>query len=90
MTSGDSKRDTKDALSKLINGVNNSETSGSETPAKVVVDNRDVIGLLDSGGAHNFAQQNTGTESEVVASLPKELQEGDMVDALSRVVEQKS
>ncbi|GKD87314.1 hypothetical protein Tco_1358468 [Tanacetum coccineum] len=33
---------------------------------------------------------SNGTGSEVVAGLPKEFQEGDMVDALSRVVEQKS
>ncbi|GKA53513.1 hypothetical protein Tco_0746828 [Tanacetum coccineum] len=62
----------------------------SETPTKVVVDNRDVLGLIDSGGAHNFAQPNAGTGSEVVAGLSKEFQERDMVDALSRVVEQKS
>ncbi|GJY26102.1 hypothetical protein Tco_0400828 [Tanacetum coccineum] len=52
-----------------INGGNDSRTSGSETPAKEVVDN--------------------GIESEVVVGLPKEFQEGDVVDALSRV-EQKS
>ncbi|GKE35779.1 hypothetical protein Tco_1455101 [Tanacetum coccineum] len=51
------------------NGGNDSRTSGSETPAKEVVD--------------------IGIESEVVVSLPKEFQEGDMVDALS-IVEQKS
>ncbi|GJU68878.1 hypothetical protein Tco_1255137 [Tanacetum coccineum] len=50
----------------------------------------DVLGLIDSGGAHNFAQPNAVTRSEVVSGLPKEFQEGDMVDALSRVVEQKS
>ncbi|GJS38145.1 putative disease resistance RPP13-like protein 1 [Tanacetum coccineum] len=72
------------------NGVNDLETSGSKTPAKVVVDNRDVLGLLDCRAAHNFAQPNTGTGSEVVAGLPKDFQEGDMVDALSRVVEKKS
>ncbi|GJU42250.1 hypothetical protein Tco_1195207 [Tanacetum coccineum] len=41
-------------------------------------------------GEHNFAQPNAGTGSEVVSSLSKEFQEGDMVDALSRVVEQIS
>ncbi|GJT05042.1 hypothetical protein Tco_0839504 [Tanacetum coccineum] len=51
------------------NGGNDSRTSGSNTPAKEVVDN--------------------GIESEVVVGLPEEFQEGDMVDALSRV-EQKS
>ncbi|GJV24690.1 hypothetical protein Tco_1377385 [Tanacetum coccineum] len=51
------------------NGGNDSRTSGSETPAKEVVDN--------------------GIESEVVVGFPEEFQEGDMVDALSRV-EQKS
>ncbi|GJR80757.1 hypothetical protein Tco_0151542 [Tanacetum coccineum] len=42
------------------------------------------------GGAHNFAQPNAVTGSEVVSGLPEEFQEGDMVDVLSRVVEQKS
>ncbi|GJS62016.1 hypothetical protein Tco_0656800 [Tanacetum coccineum] len=51
------------------NGGNDSRTSGSETPAKEVVDN--------------------GIKIEVVVGLPEEFQEGDMVDALSRV-EQKS
>ncbi|GKG40042.1 hypothetical protein Tco_0466819, partial [Tanacetum coccineum] len=50
----------------------------------------DVLGLLDSGGAHNFAQPNMGTGSEVVAGFLEEFQDGDMLDALSRVVEQKS
>ncbi|GJS97897.1 hypothetical protein Tco_0819067 [Tanacetum coccineum] len=50
----------------------------------------DVLRLWDSRGAHNFAQPNAGTGSEVVSDLPDEFQEGDMVDALSRVVEQKS
>ncbi|GJR78665.1 reverse transcriptase domain-containing protein [Tanacetum coccineum] len=50
----------------------------------------DVLGLLDSGGAYNFAQPNTSTGSEVVFGLLEEFQDGDMVDALSRVVEQKS
>ncbi|GJS52897.1 hypothetical protein Tco_0626259 [Tanacetum coccineum] len=49
----------------------------------------DVLGLLDIGGEHNFAQSNAGIRSEVVYGLLKEFQEGDMVDALSRVVEQK-
>ncbi|GKA76738.1 hypothetical protein Tco_0783199 [Tanacetum coccineum] len=35
----------------------------------------DVLGLMDSGGAHNFAQPNAGTGSEVVAGLPEEFQE---------------
>nr|GEY06576.1 hypothetical protein [Tanacetum cinerariifolium] len=51
------------------NGGNDSRTSGSETPAKEVVDN--------------------GIESEVVFGLPGKFQEGDMVDAFSKV-EQKS
>ncbi|GKG63858.1 hypothetical protein Tco_0647225, partial [Tanacetum coccineum] len=50
----------------------------------------DVLGLLDSGDAHNFSQPNTGTGSEVVSGLPEEFQEEDMVDAFSRVVELKS
>ncbi|GJW78176.1 hypothetical protein Tco_0139858 [Tanacetum coccineum] len=75
MASGDSEQDAKDALSKFLFG----DTYEG-----------DVLGLLDSGGAHNFAQPNAGTGSEVVAGLSKKFQEGDMVDALSRVVEQKS
>ncbi|GJW42243.1 hypothetical protein Tco_0071042 [Tanacetum coccineum] len=50
----------------------------------------DVLRFLNSGGEHNFAQPNAGTESEVVSGLPKEFQEEDMVDTLSRVVKQKS
>ncbi|GKD57789.1 hypothetical protein Tco_1291176 [Tanacetum coccineum] len=50
----------------------------------------DVLGLLDSGGAHNFAQPNRGTEIEVVVGFLEEFQDGDMLDALSRVVEQNS
>ncbi|GJY23228.1 hypothetical protein Tco_0396886 [Tanacetum coccineum] len=64
------------------NGGDDSETSGPKTPAKEVVDNM--------GGAHNFAQPNAGTGSEVVPALSEEFPEGDMVDALSRVVQQKS
>ncbi|GJW42152.1 hypothetical protein Tco_0070951 [Tanacetum coccineum] len=55
---------------------------------KIVIE--DVLVLLDSGGAHNFAQPNTGTEIEVVAGFLEEFQDGDMLDALSRVVEQNS
>ncbi|GJV96653.1 hypothetical protein Tco_1548230 [Tanacetum coccineum] len=50
----------------------------------------DVLELLDSGDAYNFAQPNAGIRSEVVVGLPEKFQEGDMVDALLRVVEQKS
>ncbi|GJR26102.1 hypothetical protein Tco_1102334 [Tanacetum coccineum] len=50
----------------------------------------DVLGLLDSEGAYNFAQPNTSTGSEVVFGLLEEFQDGDMVDALSKVVVQKS
>nr|GEU99722.1 uncharacterized mitochondrial protein AtMg00810-like [Tanacetum cinerariifolium] len=60
---------TKARFEDESNGGNDSRTSGSETSAKEVVDNR--------------------IESEVVVGLPEEFQEGDMVDALSRV-EQKS
>ncbi|GKB04952.1 polypyrimidine tract-binding protein homolog 3 [Tanacetum coccineum] len=35
----------------------------------------DVLGLLDSEGAHNFAQPNTGIRSDVVFGLPEEFQE---------------
>ncbi|GJT90956.1 hypothetical protein Tco_1079801 [Tanacetum coccineum] len=75
MASGDSQWDANNTLSKLLFR----DTCEG-----------DVLGLLDSGGAHNFAQPNAGTGSEVVAGLSKEFQEVDMVDALSRVVEQKS
>nr|GEW90544.1 retrovirus-related Pol polyprotein from transposon TNT 1-94 [Tanacetum cinerariifolium] len=50
----------------------------------------DILELLDNGGSHNSAQPNVGTESEVVSGLPEEFQKEDMVDALSRVVQQKS
>ncbi|GJY28977.1 hypothetical protein Tco_0404744 [Tanacetum coccineum] len=63
------------------NGVNDSETLGSETPAKVVVENSNGFALTFLVGYGS---------PKVVASLPKEFQEGDMVDALSRVMEQKS
>nr|GEW47499.1 hypothetical protein [Tanacetum cinerariifolium] len=62
------------------NGVDESETSGPETPVKEVVDN-------DNGSAHFLVGYGTG--SEVVTGLPKEFQEGDMVDALSRVLKWK-
>ncbi|GJY70988.1 hypothetical protein Tco_0474691 [Tanacetum coccineum] len=55
---------------------------------KIVIE--DVLMLLDSGGAHNFAQPNRGTEIEVVVGFLEEFQDGDMLDALSRVVEQNS
>ncbi|GJZ37399.1 polypyrimidine tract-binding protein homolog 3 [Tanacetum coccineum] len=63
------------------NGVDESETSGPETPAKEVVDNFNGFALIRLVGY--------GTGSEMVTSLPKEFQEGDMVDVLSRA-EQKS
>ncbi|GJS41502.1 zinc finger, CCHC-type containing protein [Tanacetum coccineum] len=50
----------------------------------------DVLDLLDSRGANNFAQPNASPGSEVVTGLMEEFQEGDMIDALSRVLEQKS
>ncbi|GJW32568.1 polypyrimidine tract-binding protein homolog 3 [Tanacetum coccineum] len=63
-------------------GVDESETSGPETPAKEVVDNGNGSALIFLVGY--------GTESEVVIGRPEEFQEGDMVDALSRVLKQKS
>ncbi|GJR43967.1 hypothetical protein Tco_1312070 [Tanacetum coccineum] len=63
-------------------GVDESETSGSETPAKEVVDNGNGSALIFLVGY--------GTGSEVVTGLPEEFQEGYMVDALSRVLEHKS
>ncbi|GJT74056.1 hypothetical protein Tco_1033342 [Tanacetum coccineum] len=63
-------------------GVDESETSGPETPAKEVVDNANGSALIFLVG------YDTG--SEVVTGLSEEFQEGDMVDALSRVLEQKS
>nr|GEX10204.1 retrotransposon protein, putative, Ty1-copia subclass [Tanacetum cinerariifolium] len=64
----------------------------SETPCtkEEVIGIGDVVGLLNSGGAHNCAQPNAGTGSEVVSGLSDEFQEGDMVHALLRVVDQKS
>ncbi|GJV72783.1 hypothetical protein Tco_1492778 [Tanacetum coccineum] len=62
------------------NSGDDSQISSPKTPTKEVVDN-------NSGGEHNFAQPNAGTRSEVVCGLPKEFQEEDMVDALSRFVE---
>ncbi|GKA93071.1 polypyrimidine tract-binding protein homolog 3 [Tanacetum coccineum] len=64
------------------NGGDESETSSSETPAKEVVDNGNGSALIFLDGY--------GTGCEVVIGLPEEFQEGDMVDALSRVLEQKS
>ncbi|GJZ75647.1 hypothetical protein Tco_0640112 [Tanacetum coccineum] len=63
-------------------GVDESETSGPETPTKEVVDNANGSALIFLVG------YDTG--SKVVTGLPEEFQEGDMVDALSRVLEQKS
>nr|GFD32824.1 hypothetical protein [Tanacetum cinerariifolium] len=62
-------------------GVDVSETSGLDTPAKDVVDSGNGSALIFLVGY--------GTGSEVVTGLPDEFQEGDMVDALSRVLEQK-
>ncbi|GKF68833.1 hypothetical protein Tco_0198512, partial [Tanacetum coccineum] len=53
-----------------------------ETPAKEVVDNGNGSALICLVG------YDTG--SEVETGLLEEFQEGDMVDALSRVLEQKS
>nr|GEZ87209.1 polypyrimidine tract-binding protein homolog 3 isoform X1 [Tanacetum cinerariifolium] len=64
------------------NGVDESETSGPETSAKEVVDNANGSALICLVGYD--------TRSEVVIGLPEEFREGDMVDALSRVLEQKS
>ncbi|GKB08956.1 hypothetical protein Tco_0837268 [Tanacetum coccineum] len=50
----------------------------------------DVLGLSDSRGAHYFVQPNAGTGCKVVSDLLEEFQVGDMVDALSRIMEQKS
>ncbi|GJU82535.1 polypyrimidine tract-binding protein homolog 3 [Tanacetum coccineum] len=63
-------------------GVDKSETSGPKTPAKEVVDNANGSALICLVGY--------GTGSEVVTGLSEEFREGDMVDALSRVLEQKS
>nr|GEV25839.1 hypothetical protein [Tanacetum cinerariifolium] len=63
-------------------GVDESETSGPETPAKEVVDNANGSALICLVGY--------GTGSRVVIGLPEEFREGNMVDALSRVLEQKS
>ncbi|GJZ60760.1 polypyrimidine tract-binding protein homolog 3 [Tanacetum coccineum] len=63
-------------------GVDESETSCPKTPAKEVVDNGNGSALIFLVG------YDTG--SEVVTGLPEEFQEGDVVDALSRVLEQKS
>ncbi|GJZ75646.1 polypyrimidine tract-binding protein homolog 3 [Tanacetum coccineum] len=63
-------------------GVDESETSGLETPVKEVVDNANGYALIFLVG------YDTG--SEVVTGLPEEFQEGDMIDALSRVLEHKS
>nr|GEX21863.1 hypothetical protein [Tanacetum cinerariifolium] len=73
------------------NGGDDSETSGLETLANEAenIGIGDVLGLLDSWGTHNFAQPNAGTGSEMVSGVPKEFQEGDMVDALSRVAKRK-
>ncbi|GKE47904.1 polypyrimidine tract-binding protein homolog 3 [Tanacetum coccineum] len=61
-------------------GVDESETSGPKTPAKEVVDNGNGSALIFLVGYD--------TESEVVTGLPEEFR--DMVDALSRVLEQKN
>ncbi|GKA95522.1 hypothetical protein Tco_0817560 [Tanacetum coccineum] len=63
-------------------GVDESETSGPKTPAKEVVDNGNGSALIFLVG------YDTG--SEVVTGFPEEFQRGDVVDALSRVLEQKS
>ncbi|GJW41726.1 polypyrimidine tract-binding protein homolog 3 [Tanacetum coccineum] len=63
-------------------GVDESEISCPKTPAKEVVDNGNGSTLVFLVG------YDTG--SEVVTGLPEEFQEGDVVDALSRVLEQKS
>ncbi|GJY82452.1 hypothetical protein Tco_0495828, partial [Tanacetum coccineum] len=63
------------------NGGDDSQTSGLKTPMKEVVDN-------GNGFTHTFLV-GYGSPSEVVCGLPKEFQEGDMVDDLSRVMEQK-
>ncbi|GJZ75648.1 polypyrimidine tract-binding protein homolog 3 [Tanacetum coccineum] len=62
-------------------GVDELETSGPKKPAKEV-DNANGSALIFLVGYD--------TESEVVTGLPNEFQEGDMVDALSRVLELKS
>nr|GEU94083.1 retrovirus-related Pol polyprotein from transposon TNT 1-94 [Tanacetum cinerariifolium] len=64
------------------NGGDESKTSGPETPAREVVDN-------DNGSAL-FFMVGYDTGSELVTGIPEEFQEGDMVDTLSRVLEQKS
>ncbi|GJT43730.1 polypyrimidine tract-binding protein homolog 3 [Tanacetum coccineum] len=61
------------------NGGDELETSGLKTLAKEIVDNGNGSALIFLVGY--------GTESEVVTGLLEEFQEGDMVDALSRVLE---
>nr|GEU35002.1 polypyrimidine tract-binding protein homolog 3 [Tanacetum cinerariifolium] len=58
-------------------GVDESETLGPETTVKEVVDN--------VNGSSNISLVGYDTRSEVVIGLSEEFQEGDMVDALSRV-----
>ncbi|GKD24543.1 hypothetical protein Tco_1230757 [Tanacetum coccineum] len=62
-------------------GVDESETSSPKTHAKEVVDNTNGSALICLVG------YDTG--SEVVAGLPEEFREGDMVDAVSRVLKHK-
>nr|GEY27260.1 hypothetical protein [Tanacetum cinerariifolium] len=59
-----------------------SETSCPETPVKEVVENANGYVLI--------CLVRYDTESMVVTGLPEEFREVDMVDALSRVLEQKS
>nr|GEY33075.1 uncharacterized serine-rich protein C1E8.05-like [Tanacetum cinerariifolium] len=63
-------------------GADESETSGPETPVKEVVDNGNGSALFF------FVGYDTG--SKAVTGLPEEFQEGDVVDALLRVLEQTS
>ncbi|GJY60351.1 hypothetical protein Tco_0461008 [Tanacetum coccineum] len=64
------------------NGGNDSRSQGSRTPAKEVVDN--------GNGSTIIFLVGYDTESEVVTGLPRKFQEGDMVDALSRVKQKTS
>ncbi|GKA47538.1 hypothetical protein Tco_0740421 [Tanacetum coccineum] len=71
-------------LTAMVVMIRNLQVRSSSTLGKNGIG--DVLDLLDSRGANNFAQPNAGTGSDVVAGLSEEFQEGDMIDALSRVM----
>nr|GEX70963.1 retrotransposon-related protein [Tanacetum cinerariifolium] len=74
---------TVEVLNKIFSpqgGVDESETLGPKTPVKEVVDNGNGSALIFLVGYD--------TRSKVMTGLSEEFQEEDMVDALSRVLEQ--